>query len=108
MAQAISAQALHGVEESDGVIFMVDGREGLTTGDEQIVARLRATGRPVILAVNKTEGLDADIAVAEFHALGLETLLAVSAAHRRGIPELLEALREHLPPLSDSTWASRP
>ena len=102
MAQAISAQALHAVEESDGVIFMVDGREGLTAGDEQIVARLRATGRPVTLTVNKTEGFDPDIAVAEFHSLGLETPLAVSAAHRRGISELLEALRERIPPSYDA------
>ena len=102
MAQAISAQALRAVEESDGVIFMVDGREGLTAGDEQIVARLRATGRSVTLAVNKTEGLDADMAVAEFHALGLGTPLAVSAAHRRGIPALLEALHERIPPSYDA------
>jgi GTP-binding protein len=102
MAQAISTQALQAVEESDGVVFMVDGREGLTAGDEQIVARLRATGKPVILAVNKTEGLDADIAVAEFHALGLELPFPVSAAHRRGITALLDALHERIPPSYDA------
>ena len=98
MARAISGQALRAVDESDAVLLMVDGRDGLTAADEQIAARLRATGRAVTVVVNKTEGLDPDLAVAEFHALGLATPLAVSAAHRRGIPAILEALRTGFPP----------
>ena len=102
LSQAISAQALHAVEESDAVIFMVDGRQGLTAADEEIASQLRATGKAITIAVNKTEGLDSDIATSEFHALGLAGLCAISAAHHRGIPTLVEATLAHIPPLPET------
>ena len=101
MARAISTQALRAVEESDAVIFMVDGREGLTAADEEIASGLRSTGKVVTTAVNKTEGLDADIAIGEFHALGLSEPHAISAAHRRGIQTLVDAVFARIPPSSE-------
>jgi GTP-binding protein len=97
MAKAISFQALRAVDEADGVIFMVDAREGLTAADQDIASRLRQSGKVVTVAVNKTEGLDADLAVAEFHALGLGQPWPVSAAHRRGIGALAQAALAHVP-----------
>ena len=101
LARAMSAQALYAVEESDAVIFMVDGRQGLTAGDEDIASQLRATGKAITIAVNKTEGLDTDIATGEFHALGLAGPCPISAAHHRGIQTLVEATLAHVPPLPE-------
>ena len=101
LARAMSAQALYAVEESDAVIFMVDGRQGLTAGDEDIASQLRGTGKAITIAVNKTEGLDADIATGEFHALGLAEPCPISAAHHRGIRTLVEATLAHVPPLPE-------
>ena len=101
MARAISTQALRAVEESDAVIFMVDGREGLTAADEEIASGLRSTGKVVTTAVNKTEGLDADIAIGEFHALGLSEPQAISATHQRGIQTLVDAVFARIPPSSE-------
>jgi len=98
MAQAISSQALRAVDESDAIIFMVDGRQGLTAADHDIARQLRGTGKLVTVAVNKTEGLDADIALAEFHALGLSGPCAISAAHQGGIQSLMDAVLAHIPP----------
>jgi len=97
MALAISSQALRAVEESDAVIFMVDGRQGLTARDEEIAAQLRNTGKTVTTAVNKTEGMDADIAIGEFYALGLAEPCPISAAHHRGIQSLVEAVMAGIP-----------
>jgi GTP-binding protein len=103
MAKAISAQALRAVEEADAVVFMVDGREGPSAVDEDIASRLRNTGKVITLAVNKTEGLDADVAVGEFHALGLGEPCPISAAHRRGIQALVDATLARVSPLVDAT-----
>lgn len=97
MALAISSQVLLAVEESDAIIFMVDGRQGLTAADEEIAAQLRNTGKIVTIAVNKTEGLDGDIAIGEFYALGLAEPCPISAAHHRGIQSLVDAVLARIP-----------
>jgi GTP-binding protein len=102
MARAISTQALRAVEEADAVVFMVDGREGLSVADEDIASQLRHTGKAVTIAVNKTEGLEPDVAVGEFHALGLGEPWPIAAAHRRGIQALVDATLSCLPPLDES------
>lgn len=91
MAKAISAQVLRAIDEADAVIFLVDGREGLSAADEEIASQLRHTGKPITVAVNKSEALQADVAISEFHALGFADLCAISAAHRRGIQTLVDA-----------------
>lgn len=98
MSQAISAQAMRAVEESDAVIFLLDARQGLTAADENIATALRTSGKTVNVAVNKSEGLDADIATAEFHALGLGAPSAISAAHQRGIQDLVDTVLAGIPP----------
>ncbi|MCD6680231.1 MAG: ribosome biogenesis GTPase Der [Burkholderiaceae bacterium] len=94
IAALMARQTRQAIVEADVVIFLVDGREGLTGRDREIAVELRRTARRVLLAVNKTEGRPRDQAVAEFHELGLGEPWAVSAAHGDGVRELAEAALE--------------
>jgi len=85
------------VQQADAVLFMVDGREGLTGGDEAIAARLRTAGKHVMVIVNKAEGMAPEMVSAEFHALGLGAPYAVSAAHGDGVRALVDEVLESLP-----------
>ena len=89
IAAQMARQTRQAVLEADGVIFLVDGRDGLTPHDRQIADELRKTARRVLLAVNKTEGMRRELVAAEFHELGLGIPLAVSAAHGDGISDLV-------------------
>jgi len=95
--EAMARQTLRAVGEADLVLLLVDGRAGLTAADEQIAARLRATGKTLRLAVNKTDGLDAAVASAEFHALGLGEPHPIAASHGRGVRQLVASLLEACP-----------
>ncbi len=86
----MAEQTRQGIAEADRVIWLVDAREGLTAADEQIAAELRQAGKPVTLAVNKVDGLDADQALAEFYALGFARPVPIAAAHGRGLARLME------------------
>ena len=86
------------LEEADIVFFMVDAREGLSASDKVIAETLRKLAKPIILVTNKIDGLDASIVMADFYSLALGEPIACSAAHGRGIPELLERVNELLPP----------
>lgn len=93
----MARQSLQAVEEADVVLFLVDGRQGLIGADETIAGQLRATGKPVFLVINKTEGQDPDMVGAEFHAMGLGEPHPIAAVHRRGIKSLMEAVLSTLP-----------
>jgi GTP-binding protein len=80
------------------VVLVVDARDGLLPSDRTILDRLRRAGKPVILGVNKVDGVNEDTALADFAALGLAEVLPLSAAHNRGIGAVLEALAPKLPP----------
>ncbi|AYH42639.1 ribosome biogenesis GTPase Der [Azoarcus sp. DN11] len=86
----MARQAEQAIAEADVLLFLVDGRAGLTPHDEQIAARLRRAGRPVHLVVNKAEGMERSIVSADFHALGLGAPLPVSAAHGDGVKQLVD------------------
>ena len=90
-------QAEQAIAEADVVLFIVDGRAGLTPGDRLIAEKLRPRQRSVRLVVNKTEGMPGDTAVAEFHELGLGEPAPVSAAHGEGVRELMDAVLERFP-----------
>jgi len=92
----MAKQTLQAVAEADALLFVVDGRQGLTPQDKIIAERLRQTMRhdaganglrsvPVMVAVNKAEGMDEQIVTAEFHELGLGAPVAISAAHGEGV-----------------------
>src|SRR5437660_4298176 len=84
------AQTERAVAEADRLVLLADARAGLSPQDHFVARELRRSGKPVTLALNKTDGLDADIAAADFHALGLGEPLAISASHARGCEELME------------------
>jgi GTP-binding protein len=89
----MARQTLQAIDEADAIIFMVDGRSGLTPQDKVIADRLRRAHCPVFLAVNKAEGMNRAVVTAEFHELGLGEPLAISGAHGDGIADLVtEAL----------------
>jgi GTP-binding protein len=91
---ALEAQANQALEEADGVLFLVDARDGLTSLDEEIADRLRRLGKPCLLVVNKMDGANEGEALAEFALLGFEHSAFVSAAHGRGMGELRRWLTE--------------
>ncbi len=93
----MARQAEQAIAEADAVIFVVDARAGLTSGDRDIAEKLRRHAH-VWLAVNKAEGMQPDTAAAEFHELGIGAPAAVSAAHGEGVRELLEAVLAPFPP----------
>jgi GTP-binding protein len=85
-------QTVRALGEADIAIVMVDGREGVTAADEHVADLARRHATKVWLAVNKAEGLDADIAASEFHSLGIGEPHAVSAAHGDRIGALMDAV----------------
>lgn len=93
MDRAMAEQTLRAVQEADYVLFLVDARDGLTPQDQAIAEQLRAAGARARLVVNKTDGVDADSATAEFHALGLGEVTAIAAAHGRGVQALMHGVR---------------
>lgn len=93
----MAQQAEQAIAEADVLLFLVDGRSGLTPHDEQIAVRLRRAGRPVHVVVNKAEGLERSVVAADFHRLGLGAPLPVSAAHGDGIKQLIDMVLAPFP-----------
>jgi GTP-binding protein len=87
---AVERQVDYALAEADSVVLVVDYRQGITAEDERIAAKLHRSGKPVTVAVNKAEGVAAEIAEAEFHRLGLGAPVAIAALHARGLDALLE------------------
>jgi GTP-binding protein len=90
----IHRQALRAIEEADAVMLVVDGRAGVSPVDHLLAKQLRATGKPVFLAVNKIDHPTNENLVHEFHELGLGNAYPISATHGRGIDPLLEAVAD--------------
>jgi GTP-binding protein len=88
---AMARQTLQAVDEADAIVFVVDARVGLTASDRAIAEQLRRSGRRVVVAANKAEGIGRDTACAEFHEIGLGDPIAVSAAHGEGVTALVDA-----------------
>ncbi|HEX5477423.1 MAG TPA: ribosome biogenesis GTPase Der [Burkholderiales bacterium] len=99
----MARQVEQAIAESDAVVLVVDGRAGLAPGDRAIVEKLRRMRPPLYLAVNKTEGMQRDTALAEFHELGLGALAPISAAHGEGVSELMEFVLSRLPGEAEKT-----
>jgi GTPase len=77
---------------ADLLVFLVDGREGLVPGDQRIAAELRETGRPVLLAINKTDDKRSLKSALEFYELGFDPVFEISAEHGTGVAELLDEI----------------
>jgi GTP-binding protein len=86
----MARQAREAIAEADVIVFLTDARSGLTPQDKRIAQQLREARAPVILAVNKAEGMREEIATAEFHELALGEPRAISAEHGEGVRSLVE------------------
>ncbi len=86
----MARQAEAAIAEADMLLFIVDARAGLTPQDKVIADLLRRSGRPVLLAVNKGEGMNREVVGAEFYELGCGAPCVISAAHGDGVRELVE------------------
>ncbi len=92
LAGQISDQVNLAIADADAIIFLMDGRQGLSPFDRDIVARLRPISKPVFYAVNKIDGPENEIRLADFYGLGIERLFPLSAEHRYGVTDLLDEL----------------
>ncbi|MEO5622586.1 MAG: ribosome biogenesis GTPase Der [Dokdonella sp.] len=101
-------QAEFAIDEADVVLLTVDARDGLLPNDRTILDRLRRASKPMLLLVNKVDGLDENVALAEFAALGVSSALPMSAAHGRGVTPLLAALENLLPKSEIDPLETRP
>ncbi|MDR9826430.1 ribosome biogenesis GTPase Der [Vibrio sp. FNV 38] len=86
----MAEQSLAAIDEADVVLFMVDGRAGLTPSDIAISKHLRKIQKPSMLVVNKVDGIDIDAASADFWQLGVEDMYQIAAAHGRGVSALID------------------
>jgi len=84
------------VAEADRIIFLADARAGLTAQDRYVATELRRAGKPVTLAINKAEGLDADMVAADFQVLGFGAPQAIASAHGQGCRELIDTVLDGL------------
>ncbi len=94
----MAAQAQKAVEEADAVLFLVDARDGLTAVDEKIAARLRVSGKPLVLVINKAEGLTPALTEGEFAPLGIRAVHCISSAHGDGVGDLIEEVLARFAP----------
>ena len=90
-------QGQRAVATADVLVFIVDGREGLVAGDQEIAGELRQTGKPIVLAVNKTDDKRGLAGVAEFYQMGFEPVTEISAEHGTGIGDLLDEIVARIP-----------
>jgi GTP-binding protein len=93
----MAKQTQAAIAEADAILLLVDTREGLHPQDRRIAEDLRPLGRPIFLIVNKAEGMNPDLAAAEFHELGLRAPQVISAAHGDGIREMLDVALADFP-----------
>ena len=93
----MARQAREAIAEADVILFVTDGRSGLTPQDKRIAQQLREAHAPVYLAVNKTEGMNESVVTAEFHELALGDPRAISAEHGEGVRDLIEVALASFP-----------
>ena len=91
------------VDEANTVLFLVDGKEGLTAADHLVADRLRRAGKKVFLVVNKTDSVDPDQATAEFYQLGFKDVFAIAASQGRGVTQMITSLLETFPIIKEET-----
>lgn len=91
------------VEEADLVILVTDARAGIVPADREIADWLRTRDKPLVHAINKSDGMDPDAVLGESLVLGLDPYCLIAASHRRGLDGLAEAVVELLPEPADAT-----
>jgi GTP-binding protein len=97
LAGEIRFQVQLAIEDADLLIFLMDGKRGISPFDQDIVSVLRPVSKPVFYVINKIDGREQEKYLHDFYSLGIEKLYPVSAEHRYGVPDLLDELVEALP-----------
>ena len=95
--QLVVDRGRRAIADADAIVFVVDGREGLVPGDQDIAAAIRGANVPAILAVNKTDDRRARAGALELYQLGFDPIMEVSAEHGHGVHELLDEIVKRLP-----------
>ncbi|CEA04784.1 GTPase Der [Metalysinibacillus saudimassiliensis] len=95
--EQIRQQAEIAMDEADVIIFMTNGREGVTVADEEVAKILYKTKKPIVLAVNKIDNPDMRDMLYDFYTLGFGEPFPISGSHGLGIGDLLDAAAEHFP-----------
>ena len=97
IAVQMRRQAELAIETADVIVFLVDGREGMTAADEEVAAMLRKSNKPVVLAVNKLDAPKFNDAIYEFYSLGLGDPIIISAGQGLGLGDMLDEVCAHFP-----------
>ena len=105
LAGLTAQQSIAAIDEADVVVLVVDAKHPPLPVDEEILRRLRRAGKPVLLGLNKIDAADAHEAGAEYARLGVTDVVRLSAAHQRGVDELVEEILERLPESREDTVA---
>ena len=94
--ELVVARGQRALKEADLIVFVVDGREGLIPGDQEIAEAVRSAGAPAILAINKTDDRRAKAGALELYRLGFDPVIEISAEHGHAVGDLLDAIIEKL------------
>lgn len=109
IAVGMRRQAEMAIEEADVVLLIVDGQRGLLPDDREIFVKLRRAGKKILLVANKIDGPRHESHVNDMYELGCREIFGVSAAHGRGMPDLLEAILQELPaPIEEAQHVEPP
>ncbi len=95
--ELMAKQTMFALQEADIILFMVDARAGVTSGDEVIANMVRRSGKPSIVVINKMDGVDPDQAEADFYALGFSKMALIAASHRKGTQALIDEILQDFP-----------
>ncbi|MCR8634446.1 MULTISPECIES: ribosome biogenesis GTPase Der [Paenibacillus] len=104
MLKSIRVQAELAIEEADVIIFMVDGKGGITSSDSEVAELLFRSKKPIVLAVNKIDNIKRQDDIYEFYSLGFGTPFGISGSHGTGIGDLLDEVVQHFPETSDDEY----
>lgn len=102
LLQQMREQSQLAMEEADLILFIMDGREGLTPADVEVAKMLRKAGKPVYYVVNKVDGDKLEAGIGEFYSLGADNLFTISAEHNRGIGDLMDEVVSTFSHLSEA------
>lgn len=95
--ELMADQAWLAIEEADVILFLVDARDGLNPGDDEIARKLRSSGKTVYLIVNKIDGAEASVVIADFYNLGMGEAYGITASQGAGVRELMDFVLSELP-----------
>lgn len=95
--EQIRAQAEIAIDEADVIIFITNGREGVTDADEQVAKILYRSNKPIVLAINKVDNPEMRDQIYDFYALGFGEPYPISGSHGLGLGDMLDAVRAHFP-----------